>query len=184
MSSPRPAGSGRQAATTSRGETAAPPTRTGVVESRPSSCNIFRISTKRDPSPYLKVTRRASTQRGMRSTSSCSTLTHSTGPMPSGKSKTSGSLNGSVVNQPRPASQTTGGLRHSSIVVQMLNDGGEVVAADGQVRTVPDAELLDVLPRAGGLGPAAVRPAHRRGAGPRRLRRVRAGQGVQRGRTR
>ncbi len=56
------------------------------------------------PSPYLKVTRRASIQRGTSSTSSCSTFTHSTGPMPSGKSKTSGSLKGSVVNQPRPDS--------------------------------------------------------------------------------
>ncbi len=53
------------------------------------------------PRPYLKVTRFASIQRGMSSTSSCSTFTHSTGPIPSGKSNTSGSLNGSVVNQPR-----------------------------------------------------------------------------------
>ena len=84
------------------------------------------------PSPYLNVTRPASTQRGIRSTSSCSTLTHSTGPMPSGKSKTSGSLNGAVVNQPPSASRgpshTTGGFRHSSIVVQIENDGSEVVA--------------------------------------------------------
>ena len=43
------------------------------------------------PRPYLNVARLHSTQRGIRSTSSCSTLTHSTGPMPSGKSKTSGS---------------------------------------------------------------------------------------------
>ena len=71
----------------------------------------------------MKVARLQSTQRGISSTSSCSTLTHSTGPMPSGKSKTSGSLNGSVTNQPRSASQTTGGFRHSSIVVQMENDG-------------------------------------------------------------
>ncbi len=77
------------------------------------------------PRPNLNVTRRASTQRGMRSTSSCSTLTHSTGPMPSGKSKTSGSENGSVVNQPLSFSQMTGGLRHSSIVVQMENDGAK-----------------------------------------------------------
>ena len=75
------------------------------------------------PRPYLKVTRRASTQRGISSTSSCSTFTHSTGPMPSGKSNTSGSLNGAVVNQPRSFSHTTGGLRHSSIVVQMEKDG-------------------------------------------------------------
>ncbi len=77
------------------------------------------------PRPYLKVTRSASTQRGISSTSSCSTLTHSTGPIPSGKSKTSGSLNGSVVNQPRSFSHMTGGFRHSSIVVQIENDGAK-----------------------------------------------------------
>ena len=38
--------------------------------------------------------------------------------------------NGAVVNQPRSASQITGGFRHSSIVVQMENDGREVVAVD------------------------------------------------------
>ena len=77
------------------------------------------------PRPYLKVTRFALTQRGIRSTSSCSTFTHSTGPMPSGKSNVSGSLNGGVVYQPRPSSQMTGGLRHSSIVVQIENDGAK-----------------------------------------------------------
>ena len=77
------------------------------------------------PSPYLKVTRRASIHRGISSTSSCSTFTHSTGPMPAGKVKVSGSLNGSVVNQPRPRSQTTGGFRHSSIVVQMEKVGAK-----------------------------------------------------------
>ncbi len=77
------------------------------------------------PRPYLNVTRRAVTQRGIRSTSSCSTLTHSTGPMPSGKSNTSGSENGGVVYQPRSDSQITGGLRHSSIVVQIENDGAK-----------------------------------------------------------
>ena len=77
------------------------------------------------PRPYLNVTRLALTQRGTRSTSSCSTLTHSTGPIPSGKSNTSGSLNGGVVYQPRSASQMTGGLRHSSIVVQIENDGAK-----------------------------------------------------------
>ena len=71
----------------------------------------------------MNVTRLALTQRGISSTSSCSTFTHSTGPMPSGKSNTSGSLNGGVVNQPRPSSQMTGGLRHSSIVVQIENEG-------------------------------------------------------------
>ena len=73
----------------------------------------------------MKVTRFALTQRGISSTSSCSTFTHSTGPMPSGKSKISGSLNGAVVNQPRPVSQMTGGLRHSSIVVQIENVGAK-----------------------------------------------------------
>ena len=71
------------------------------------------------PRPYLKVTRLHLIQRGTSSTSSCSTLTHSTGPMPSGNSNTSGSEKGSVVHQPLPSSQTTGGLRHSSMVVQM-----------------------------------------------------------------
>ena len=45
--------------------------------------------------------------------------------MPSGKTKVSGSENGGVVNQPRPFSQMTGGLRHSSIVVQIENDGAK-----------------------------------------------------------
>ncbi len=49
------------------------------------------------PRPYLKVTRLQSTQRGTSTTSSCSTFTHSTGPMPSGNTKVSGSLNGGVV---------------------------------------------------------------------------------------
>ena len=77
------------------------------------------------PRPYLKVTRSASTQRGMSSTSSCSTFTHSTGPMPAGNSKVSGSLNGAVVNQPRSFSQMTGGFRHSSMVVQIEKVGAK-----------------------------------------------------------
>ena len=100
------------------------------------------------PRPYLKVTRLASTQRGMRSTSSCSTLTHSTGPMPSGKSKTSGSLKGAVVNQPRSFSHTTGGLRHSSIVVHIEKLGREdlvaLVVADDEVGAVAGAQLVDL----------------------------------------
>ena len=46
------------------------------------------------PSPYLKVTRLTSTQRGTRSTSSCSTFTHSTGPIPAGKSNDLGLAEG------------------------------------------------------------------------------------------
>ena len=49
------------------------------------------------PSPYLKVTRRQSISRGTSTTSSCSTLTHSITPIPSGNSNSSGSENGSVV---------------------------------------------------------------------------------------
>ena len=45
--------------------------------------------------------------------------------MPAGKSKTSGSVNGGVVYQPRSASQITGGFRHSSIVVQMEKVGAK-----------------------------------------------------------
>ena len=92
------------------------------------------------PRPYLNVTRFASTQRGISSTSSCSTFTHSTGPMPSGKSKTSGSENGAVVNQPpstsaRSRSQITGGLRHSSIVVHIENDGAKISLPSSSVTT-------------------------------------------------
>ena len=86
------------------------------------------------PRPYLNVARLQSTQRGMRRTSSCSTLTHSTGPMPSGKSKTSGSLNGAVVNH-SPSCQMTGGLRHSSIVVHIENDGAKISLPSSSVTT-------------------------------------------------
>ena len=96
------------------------------------------------PSPYLKVTRsRTSTHRGMRSTSSCSTLTHSSGPMPAGKSNTSGSLNGGVVNQPRPRSHTTGGLRHSSIERPDRERRRELVTLHAEVRAVAHAQLVD-----------------------------------------
>ena len=95
------------------------------VRSRPSMCSTLSTLMNSSPRPYLKVTRRAFTQRGISSTSSCSTFTHSTGPMPSGKSNISGSLNGGVVYQPRSASQMTGGLRHSSIVVQIENEGAK-----------------------------------------------------------
>ena len=77
------------------------------------------------PRPNLNVTRRASSTRGISTTSSCSTLTHSTGPIPAGKSNTSGSLNGSVVKWPRSRSQISGGFRHSSMVVQIEKDGAK-----------------------------------------------------------
>src|ERR1022692_2845925 len=122
---PSPAGSGRQAATTSRGDTCERPTVTGTVESSPSLCRVCSTPMNSAPRPYLKVTRLALTQRGISSTSSCSTLTHSTEPMPAGKTKVSGSLNVSVVYQPRSASQITGGFRHSSIVVQIEKVGAK-----------------------------------------------------------
>ena len=77
------------------------------------------------PSPYLNVTRRQSIARGTSTTSSCSTFTHSTTPIPSGNSNSSGSENGSVVKKPRSRSQTSGGFRHSSIVVQIENVGAK-----------------------------------------------------------
>ena len=87
------------------------------------------------PRPYLNVARLQSTQRGIRSTSSCSTLTHSTGPMPSGKSKTSGSLNGGGGVPAAPSCQITGGLRHSSIVVHIENDGAKISLPSSSVTT-------------------------------------------------
>ena len=89
----------------------------------------------------------------MRSTSSCSTCTHSTGPMPPGKSNTSGSWNArhrvpAAVRSPaRDASQITGGLRHSSMVVQIENTGEDrspVLVEHLEVRPVPGAELVDL----------------------------------------
>ena len=71
--------------------------RTGSVESSPSLCSVLSTSMNSAPSPYLKVTRRQSIQRGTSTTSSCSTFTHSIVPMPSGNSNSSGSENGSVV---------------------------------------------------------------------------------------
>src|SRR5687768_483925 len=77
------------------------------------------------PSPYLNVTRFVFSQRGTSSTSSCSTLTTSMGPMPSGKSKVSCSEKGSVVNQPLSFSQIMGGFKHSSMVVQIEKLGAK-----------------------------------------------------------
>src|SRR5918995_3354609 len=125
MRSPSVAGSGSAAATTSRGATSTPFTDSVSFESRPSLWSVFSTSMNSSPRPYLNVTRLQTTQRGTSSTSSCSTLTHSTGPMPSGKTNVSGSENGSVVYQPRSRSQITGGLRHSPMVVQIENVGAK-----------------------------------------------------------
>src|SRR4029079_9956697 len=131
---PTVAGSGSTAATTSRGLTSTPLTRTFSVRSRPRVLSTLRMLMNSSPRPYLNVARLQSTQRGMRSTSSCSTLTHSTGPMPLGKSKTSGSEKGAVVNH-SPSCQITGGFRHSSIVVHIENDGAKISLPSSSVTT-------------------------------------------------
>ena len=96
--SPCLAGSGVRAMTTSRGATWTPFTVIGFVESRPMVWRTFRMLMKSAPRAYLKVAFLTSGMpRGMRTTSSCSTLTHSTGPIPSGKTKASAPENGSVV---------------------------------------------------------------------------------------
>ncbi len=52
----------------------------------------------------------------------------------------------------------TGGFRHSSIVVQIENDGREVVAVDDQVRAVADADLVDLAEQVvGGVAGEDVR---------------------------
>ena len=91
------------------------------------------------PSAYLKVTRRASNTRGIMVMSSCSTCTHSTGPMPSGKMNRSGSENGGSVKKPRSLSHTMGGLRHSSIMVQTENT---VANGTPSMRRSPPTRML------------------------------------------
>ena len=68
------------------------------------------------------------------------------GPDALGEPNTSGSLNGGVVNQPASFSQTTGGLRHSSIVVQIENDGAKISLPSrryDEVGAVAHPELVD-----------------------------------------
>src|SRR5918998_2530282 len=125
MRSPSVAGSGSAAATTSRGATSTPFTRSGSTESSPGSASVFSTPMNSSPSPYLNVTRSQSTQRGTSTTSSCSTLTHSTGPMPAGNSNVSGSENGAVVYQPRSRSQISGGGRRPPTVVPTEKNGAE-----------------------------------------------------------
>ena len=97
------------------------------------------------PSPYLNVTRLQSTQRGISNTSSCSTFTHSTGPMPSGNTNVSGSENGSVVYQPRSRSQMIGGFKHSSIVVHTENVGAN--AKPSTSRSAPSRTPMSSISR-------------------------------------
>ena len=97
------------------------------------------------PSANLKVTRRASSTRGIMVTSSCSTCTHSTGPIPSGKTKRSGSENGGRVEEAALP------LPHDGRVEALLDGrpdrehGGERVAFDAQVAARADVDLVDLV---------------------------------------
>ena len=118
-------GSGSAAATTSRGATSTPRTRTGSVESSPSLCSVRSTSMNSSPSPYLNVTRSAVDPARHEQHLLVLDVHALDRADPSGKTNVSGSENGSVVYQPRSLSQITGGLRHSSIVVQIENVGAK-----------------------------------------------------------
>ena len=142
------------------------PTRTGAVDASPVRSSTRSISISSAPSPYLNVTSRHSIHRGTSNTSSCSTFTHSRAPMPSGNTNISGSENGSVVYPPRSRSHTTGGLRHSSIVVHTENVGAK--GTPSIVRSLPSVatkvELVNDRPAEALLRAAeAVRGAGDRG---------------------
>ncbi len=96
------------------------------------------------PKPYLKVTRRQSIQRGTSSTSSCSTFTHPTGPIPSGNTNVSGSLNGAVVNQPPILLPDHGRVQTFLDRRPDRERRRERVALDLDVRTVTDPHLVDL----------------------------------------
>ena len=137
-----------------------PRTSTGAVESSPSLCSAFSTPMNSSPRPYLNVTRRQSTQRGTSTTSSCSTLTHSIGPMPSGKSKISGSENGSVVNQPALALPDE---RRVEALLDRRPDRErrrEVVPGDDEIGAVANAHLVDLREEpVGGVAGEDVREA-------------------------
>ena len=85
----------------------------------PNAAIFLSIVRNSGATPYLKVTLLQSISRGIKRTSSCSTLITSTFPIPPGKKKSSGSEKHSVQNQPLSFSHIIGGFRHSSIVVQI-----------------------------------------------------------------
>src|SRR5258708_2639598 len=101
-----------------------PRTRTGAVDASPVLSSTRRISMNSAPSPYLNDTRRQSIHFGISNTSSCSTSTHSIGPIPSGKTNVSGSENGGSVKNPRSRSHTSGGVGDTPPVVPIENAGG------------------------------------------------------------
>ena len=77
-----------------RGATSTPLTRTGLVEVEAEPVRVFSTLMKSLPRASLNVSRRHATAPS--TTSSCSTLTHSTGPIPSREVVKTGLENGSV----------------------------------------------------------------------------------------
>ena len=95
------------------------------------------------PSPYLNVTRLQSTQRGTSRTSSCSTFTHSTSPMPIGERERLGlgERRGRV-----PAAVLLPDHGRVQAFLDRRPDAErrrEVVAGDHEVRAVAHADLVD-----------------------------------------
>ena len=139
-----------------RGIRAAPPRRHRAATPRrrarapawstpsPSCASVCSTSMNSSPSPYLNDTRRQSTAFGISSTSSCSTCTHSIGPMPSGNTNVSGSENGASREEPAVA------LPHERRVEALLDRRPdrerrrEVVAVDHEVGAVAHADLVDL----------------------------------------
>ena len=158
--------------------------RTVSFESRPSLWSVFSTSMNSSPRPYLNVTRLQSTQRGTSSTSSCSTFTHSTGPIPSGKSNV---LRLGERRGREPAAVVLPDHRRVEALLDRRPDREgrrEVVALDDEVRAVADADLVDLGEQLVGgvagedVGGARARPRYRRaraGPSPPRPRRARTG---------
>ena len=144
--SPRVIGSGVMAASTSRGATSTPLTVTWSVRSMPRAWIVFSLSMKSSPSAYLNVTFAASgSQRGTSRTSSCSTFTHSIGPMPSG--------NGERLRAAERLGRVPAAVRvpHDRRVEALLDrrpdaeHRGEGVAGDLEVAAVADVDLVDLV---------------------------------------
>ena len=161
---------GRDRAAPRRRRRAARPRRPRTVDRRRSrrgrSCaSTCSTSMNSSPSPYLNVTRWQSTQRGISSTSSCSTFTHSTAPMPSGNTNVSGSENG---GSREPAAVLLPDHRRVQALLDRRPDRErrrEVVALDHEVGAVAHADLVD-LARRGGRPRSAANTSERPGSTP------------------
>ena len=125
MRSPSVAGSGSAAATTSRGATSTPRTRTGSVRSSPSLCSVSQHVDELLAEAVLE--RDAAALDPARHEQHLLVLDVDAldGADPLREVEHLGLANGSVVYQPRSRSQITGGLRHSSIVVQIEKVGAK-----------------------------------------------------------